>query len=388
MNRFLILLSVSIMFFTAAIPAQKKQGQSMQWKIAAELPVAKNQSKSLGFAGPVAGIYQNKMIVAGGANFPDAMPWLGGKKKYYDDVFVYVKIRSRIVLQKKQFKLPATVAYAASCSTSKGIVYAGGENEQGISNKVFLLQLAQNASTLVVQNLPDLPVAVTNASMTVHGNSIYIAGGEKAEGVSDMFFSLDMDHIAEGWKQLPLIPKPVSHAVLVFQKSKDHESIFLIGGRRKNTNGISNLYSSVFEFNLTKNQWAEKKSLPYTLSAGTGMATGTHSILLFGGDKGETFHKVEMLIAAINAEKDELKKQQLVQQKNKLQMSHPGFCKEVLCYSIITDEWTVVDSIPFDTPVTTVAFKWGNEVLIPSGEIKAGVRSPYILSAKLNSDIK
>ena len=69
-------------------------------------------------------------------------------------------------------------------------------------------------------------------------------------------------------------------------------------------------------------------------------------------------------------------------------MSHPGFCKEVLCYNIITDEWTVVDSIPFDTPVTTVAIKWGNEVLIPSGEIKAGVRSPYILSAKLNSDIK
>ncbi len=388
MNRFLILLSVSIMFFTAAIPAQKKQGQSMQWKIAAELPVAKNQNKSLGFAGPVAGIYQNKMIVAGGANFPDAMPWLGGKKKYYDDVFVYVKTGSRIVLQKKQFKLPSTVAYAASCSTSKGIVYAGGENEQGISNKVFLLQLVQNAPTLVVQNLPDLPVAVTNASMTVHRNIIYFAGGEKAEGASDLFFSLDLDHIAAGWKQLAFIPKPVSHAVLVFQKSKDHESIFLIGGRRKNTNGISDLYSSVFEFNITKNQWAEKKSLPYTLSAGTGMATGTHSILLFGGDKGETFHKVEMLIAAINAEKDEVKKQQLTQQKNKLQMSHPGFCKDVLCYNTITGEWNVVDSIPFNTPVTTVACKWGNDVLIPSGEIKAGIRSPYILSAKLNPDIK
>lgn len=360
----------------------------MQWKIAAELPVAKNQSKALGFAGPVAGIYENKMIVAGGANFPDAMPWLGGKKKYYDDVFVYAKVGDRIVLQKKQFKLPSTIAYAASCSTSKGIIYAGGESELEISNKVFLLQIVQNPSTLVVQNLPDLPVAVTNASMTVHGNIIYIAGGEKAEGVSDMFFSLDMDHIAEGWKQLPLIPKPVSHAVLVFQKSKNHESIFLIGGRRKNTNGISDLYNSVFEFDLSKKQWTEKKSLPYTLSAGTGMATGTHSILLFGGDKGETFHKVEILIAAINAEKDDLKKQQLIQQKNQLQISHPGFCKDVLCYNTITGEWNVVDSIPFSTPVTTVACKWGNDVLIPSGEIKAGIRSPYILSAKLNSDLK
>lgn len=388
MNRFLILLSVSIMFFTAALPAQKKQGQSMQWKIAGELPVAKNQSKALGFAGPVAGVCEKKMIVAGGANFPDAMPWFGGRKKYYSDVFVYVKKGSRVVLQKKQFKLAAAVAYAACCSTSKGIVYAGGENEQGISKKVFLLQLIQNAPTLVVQNLPDLPVAVTNASMTVNGNTIYIAGGERAEGVSDMFFSLDMEHIEAGWKQLPLIPKPVSHAVLVFQKSKDHEGVFLVGGRRKNPNGISDLYNSVFEFNLSKEQWTEKKSLPYTLSAGTGIATGMHSILLFGGDKGETFHKVEMLIAAINAEKDDLKKQQLVQQKNQLQITHPGFCKEVLCYNTITGEWSVVDSIPFDTPVTTVAFKWEKNVLIPGGEIKAGIRSPYILSATLNSDLK
>lgn len=360
----------------------------MQWKIAAELPVVTGQVKALGFAGPVAGVYQNRLIVAGGSNFPDSMPWLGGKKKYFDELFIYEKKGNRIVRRKKSFNLPFTVAYAASCSTANGVVYAGGENEQGISNKVFNLQINKNATALHVQPLPDLPVAVTNASATVYENTIYVAGGETATAASDLFLALDLDHLSNGWKRLPPVPKAVSHAVLVVQKNDTHESIYLIGGRSKNASGISDLYSSVFEFNLTKNQWTVKKSLPYELSAGTGMAAGAESILLFGGDKGETFHQAEMLIAAIQAEKSETVKAELNRKKILLQSSHPGFSKEVLLYNTRTDEWKEAGFFIHNSPVTTTAVQWGNRIVIPGGEIKAGVRSPYILSGKLQATIK
>ena len=59
--------------------------------------------------------------------------------------------------------------------------------------------------------------------------------------------------------------------------------------------------------------------MPYALSAGTGILYDANNIILFGGDKGTVFHKTETLIAAINAEKDEVKKQELIKQKNKLQ---------------------------------------------------------------------
>ncbi len=379
MFRITILLSLLIMFFTVSTYAQKAKGKTMQWKIAAQLPALNGQSKSLGFAGPVVGVHGNVLVIASGANFPDTMPWNGGKKKYYDDMYVYLKNKKSITRYKKIFKLPSSIAYSANCSTPQGIIYAGGENEKGISNKVFLLQWDAVNETIVTKNLPDLPVAVTNAAADFHNNIVYIAGGETISAASDQFYCLDMNNMAAGWKTLPAIPKPVSHTVLIALSNTDHASIYLTGGRKKNSSGISDLYSSVFKFDILKNQWEEKASLPYALSAGTGIAAGSNNILIFGGDKGETFHKTEKFIASINSEKDDTRKAELIQQKNTLQSSHPGFSKEILMYNTELNEWTAVGYIPFDSPVTTTAVKWDDKVIIPSGEIKAGVRTPQIL---------
>jgi N-acetylneuraminate epimerase len=379
MTRLTICFFVALQFFMLPTLAQKNKVNSIQWKIAGALPATNGQPKALGLAGLVAGVHNGVLIVAGGSNFPGSMPWLGGKKKYYDDAFVYSEKNKKLILHKKTFKLSNVVAYAASCSTEQGIVYAGGENDKGISNKVWLLQWNKKASAIVEKKLPGLPVALTNAAATVNENIIYVAGGETAAGASNHFYSLDLNNVDAGWKQLPALPKPVSHAVMVTQSNGHHNCLYLIAGRKKNTATLSDFYSSVYQFDLKTNEWKEKTSLPYGLSAGTGVATGTNHILLFGGDKGETFHKTEELIISIANEKNEAKKQQLNQQKIKLQATHPGFSKEVLLYDTIKDTWEKVGNIPFASPVTTVAVKWNGDVLIPGGEIRAGVRTPQIL---------
>jgi N-acetylneuraminic acid mutarotase len=48
-------------------------------------------------------------------------------------------------------------------------------------------------------------------------------------------------------------------------------------------------------------------------------------------------------------------------------------------YDTIKDTWEKVGNIPFASPVTTVAVKWNGDVLIPGGEIRAGVRTPQFL---------
>ncbi len=311
------------------------------------------------------------------------MPWLGGKKKYYDDVYVMKKIKNDSLKNYKSFKLPYAIAYAATCTTSQGVLSAGGENEKGISNKVFLIEWNNATENISIKNLPNLPFAVTNASVAATGNMIYLAGGEMAYGVSDCFLGLNLNKVGAGWQVLPSLPKPVSHAVIVVQSNGHHDCVYLIGGRKKNVGATSDLYASVFQFNLKTAKWFEKGSLPYNLSAGTGIATGPHYIFLFGGDRGETFHKTEELIVGINNEKDEAKKSRLSEQKITLQSSHPGFSKEVLLYNTITDKWKKVGYIPFDSPVTTTAIEWNGTVLIPGGEIKAGVRTPQILAGKI-----
>ena len=367
------------MLLTSVSCLQEKQVNKIDWEIIGMMPPSPGQSTPLGFAGSVAGVQDDVLMIGGGANFPDSMPWMGGKKKYYDDVYVYIKQNKKLALHQNLFKLPFPNAYAAGCSTPHGIMYAGGESENGISNKSWLMQWDSKTESILFKNLPDLPVAVTNAAATVHGDIIYVAGGETTKGTSDHFFSIDLNNNSLGWGTLPAVPKPVSHSVLLAQSNGRQTSLYLAGGRRKKSKGISDFYASLFEFDLKEMKWKEKKPLPHSICAGTGIAAGEGYLLLFGGDKGETFHKVETIIDSINSEASDSIKQRLIQRKNQIQASHPGFSNEVLLYNTITDVWTTVGNIPFDIPVTTTAVKWGKDVLIPTGEIRAGVRTPQIL---------
>ncbi len=352
--------------------------RAVEWKLAGNIP-----HPGKGVAGPVAGIHNNMLLVAGGSNFPDSMPWLGGKKRYYSDGSVFRKEQQDSLVYDTSFHLPFNLAYAACCSTPAGIVAAGGENETGPGNKVLLITWNKPGNAGITY-LPDLPFPVTNAAITCSNNKVYLAGGESGSRVSDNFLVLDLADTAAGWKRLPNLPQPVSHALLIVQFNGADNCIYLVGGRKRKADGISDLYAHTFEFNLIKEQWSQKKSLPYALSAGTGVAAGNHSIVLFGGDKGETFHQAETIIAAIQAEKDTIRKQQLLAERAALQASHPGFSKEILLYNTREDNWTIIGSMPFDTPVTTTAIQDGNEIFIPAGEIKAGVRTPRILSAKIH----
>ncbi|MBS1757483.1 MAG: hypothetical protein JSU03_09410 [Bacteroidetes bacterium] len=378
-----IALSAITMLVSENTTAQKKKNtSSIKWKIAAEMESSKGSKKALGYAGPVTGISHNALLVGGGSNFPDSMPWQGGKKKYYNELYVFIKKKSQLVPFKKSFNLSETIAYPANCTTSQGVLYAGGENENGITNNVWLLQWDEAAKNVNIKHLPSLPIAITNAAATVIGNIVYVAGGETTAAASNRFYCLDLADLQHGWQTLPDIPIPVSHAVLAAQSNGHYTNIYLLGGRKKNANGISDIYKSVYEFDLKKQEWLQKESLPYDLCAGTGSAEGAHDIYLYGGDRATTFHKVETTIAAINAEKDETKKQELILQKIALLSTHPGFSKEVLKYNTVKNNWVSAGQIPFDVPATTTAVKCGKNVFIAGGEIRAGVRTPQILEAE------
>ena len=363
--------------------AQSKKVISIEWKTIAELPPFNNQSKSIGVAGPIVGVINNKLIVAAGANFPDKMPWQGGKKAYYNNIVIFKKEKGQVLQETIAPSLVSNIAYAANCSTPFGIVFAGGENELGLSDKVYLLKWDEASNNLLQTKLPDLPVKTTNGSLVCIDKILYFLGGETLVNTTNQFFSLNLNKINDGWTMLPAIPKPLSNTVVVAQYLNGQKQIYLMGGRAKQKNGISDFSSDVYSFDIHLKRWDKKKSLPYPISAGTGAVVTEKYILLFGGDRGEQFNKVERTISSINLEKDELRKENLITIKNKLLESHPGFSNEILLYNTQKNIWTSTGFIPFDTSVTTNVVQWGDEIIIPSGEIKAGVRTPIIVSAKI-----
>ena len=81
----------------------------------------------VGLAAPFAGVSEGALIVAGGANFPEAMPWAGGKKVWHDSIYVLPKPDATWV---SGGRLSRRLAYGVAVSVGDGVLCAGGSNER------------------------------------------------------------------------------------------------------------------------------------------------------------------------------------------------------------------------------------------------------------------
>jgi N-acetylneuraminate epimerase len=387
-----LLLSLIPLFFmmsiTTTVSSQVKDFNTIEWEIAAYLQNNEG-SKSLGFAGPINGVHENVLIVTGGANFPDKMPWEGGAKKYSDEIHVLQKQGENFVWNKKtKTKLPEPIAYCGVTSTDLGVVYVGGENENGLSNKAYILKWKDSKNDVAILSLPQFPLAMANIALTHIGNTVYAIGGDEAKKSSNHFYSLDLNVLNPAWEELPNLPIALANAAAVVQKTKEGTAIFVIGGRTKTATGISELHNTTFVFNPKKRAWSSAAGISdgtntTNFSAGAAVALGAHSILILGGDNGFVFHKIETYLSQIAQTNSPEEKGRLIADKNVLNTTHQGFYKGLLLYNTLTDAWTKVGELPFLAPVTTTAVLWGDDIILSNGEIKPGIRTPNVMLGKI-----
>jgi N-acetylneuraminate epimerase len=380
---FSLILSLLIMSTTDAL-SQKKDINHVEWKKAAQLQNA-DGTVSLGFAGPINGINNDVLIVSGGANFPDKMPWEGGKKQYSKEIHVLQKCNNTYNWNKEvQSTLPEPIAYCGSTSTDLGVVYVGGENENGLSNKAFILKWNAAKNEVEATSLPNFPVHITNIGLTHNDNVVYAIGGDEATKSSDLFLSLDLNSSNPEWKTLPKLPIALANSVVAVQKDKSGSSIYVIGGRTKTPSGISDLHNTTFAFNIKKQIWESRANISdgentTNFSAGAGVAVGNHSILIVGGDNGAVFHKIETYLSQIAQSNSVEEKAKLIADKNLLSTNHDGFYKGILLYDTRSNSWSKIGELPFLAHVTTTATLWDDQIVLSNGEIKPGIRTPDVM---------
>ena len=125
-----------------------------------------------GFAGSFAGVSNGVLIVAGGANFPDKKPWEGGKKVWYDTVFVLERPYDE---WRVAGKLPRPLGYGVSVTYGDGLVCIGGSDAERHYADAFRLEWRN--SKMILTKLPPLPEPVANCSGALVGDVLYVAGG-------------------------------------------------------------------------------------------------------------------------------------------------------------------------------------------------------------------
>ena len=354
-RRSLLLIStcISIFFPTGIIFAQN----TTEWE---QLPNIPNQ---LGVAGPITGIHNGALIVAGGANFPK--PIWETDKQWHKDVFILL-LDAEEPQWRKAAELPFAIGYSACTITPHGIIAVGGNDSSRTFDSTMLIQWDTEQSSILIHQLPPLPTPIVYAQAAYAGNSVYLFGGQTGPALgtaTNNVWQLNLKSFGTGkpliWRQLKTPPwNSRAFNVVATHSGHGRQRIFMMSGRREST-GEPEFLTDMWEFNPRRHSWKQLADLPRCVMAGTAIGIAENRLLVLGGADGSLFDKA-----------DELKDK------------HPGFPRSAIVYDFASDRWSNAGAMPTNQ-VTTSALEWNGDVILPTGEIRPRVRTPIVWRVKV-----
>lgn len=394
------IFSILLLFFlTTGIHAQNNYFKFSQLP---DLPPNSSYSTQPGLAGPYTGIDDGVLIVAGGANFPDKLPWKGGPKTYYTEIFILkTNTTGEYSWEKTNQKIPFASGYGGAVETPLGLFCFGGNTADKSISESWFIHYNSLTESIEIKTGPELPVPLTNFAFAKVDGNIYVAGGlTKLSGASgNHFFQLQMsgnNPMDWTWEALPPWQgKSRAFAVGVGQSNGETNCFYLFSGRNIQPGNDPVILYDAHVYNPYLNRWSvvsegDQKEFPFM--DGTAFPAGAATIVFPSGANGELMKKqleIENQIALVKsteANESELDSLQaaLLHHLN----NHSGFGNEMMAFNTITNEIYSVGQLPGTGQVNATAVKWGTEVFIPSGEIRPGVRTPGTLKITIDKESK
>ena len=393
MNRFILLLCS---FFVSITSFAGLDSKVIVTKLTS-LEVCNGQ----GLAAMYSGAIHGKPIVAGGANFPEKPVHAGGKKVFYDDIYCYDNNEWRIV-----GKLPFKVASGASCTTERGVVCAGGTDGSKILDNVILISFSENQDVsasndkqvgknvgVIIKELPSLPVPLTEASMAVRGDVLYVVGGKTYENTgcnetniatsgdalrekaSLGVYSLDLS-VCKEWIKIAEIDSPRLQSVSTVQTGNTSPCLFVFGGYTMGVDKIM-VRTDGACLNLKTLEWSEISNMPESsnVTGGACVNSGYSHILFVGGVNKSVF---EARCNDANPDSTYFLNDPLWYKFN----------KDVLVYHTITNSWyTLCENQLLARAGAALVGQQDGSLLYVDGELKPGVRSCDVSEIKVEKEV-
>jgi len=296
------------------------------------------------------------LLLGGGANFPQRLQWEGGQKKWYDTVFVLDDPQGT---WRAAGTLPRPLGYGVSVSTPRGLICIGGGDAHQHYRDVFRLEWAEGRLSTVP--LPSLPRPCAFCSGALLGDTVYVAGGIErpdATAATKNFWSLNLLQPELGWQELESWPGPER---MLAVPAAGAGSFFLISGTRLDPGPqgkpVREYLTDAYRYTPGQG-WQRIADVPCSVVAAASPAPvwGESQVLVLGGDAGTDVHFSP-------PEK------------------HPGFSRTILAYSIDSDSWAPVGTLPFSR-ATVPLVPWRGLSVVCNGEVSPGIRSPEVWAAE------
>lgn len=331
-----------------------------EWQFLASIP------DTMGYAGAYVGTVNNYLLVAGGANFPDGIaPWDGGKKIWTDRTFV---------LKEKEGKwqecspLPRRMGYGATVSYEGKMYVAGGSDHEQHLDVLYEISWNNSTQDLGYRLIGKLPVPLANCASVRIGHYWYILGGIRkadAKTAENSCWKLDLRTPESDW--IPVAAIPGKGRMLAVSADMDNQLAVFSGVALEN--GQREYLQDAYLLG-SDGRWEALPHVPVAVAAGTGPAyydRGLRSVFVFGGDDGSLAN-------------------------SNLKDAHPGFSNRILQFDCTQREWFCYSDMAVPgqdkiwVPVTTGSVYWKGSVVLPTGEVRPGIRSPQVLMGNLILD--
>ena len=333
----------------ASIMAGAGDAAELRWE---KLPPIPN---ALGVAGAFAGVSGNALLVAGGANFPDKKPWEGGTKVWHDEVFVLEKPDGQ---WRTAGRLPVPLGYGVAVSHRRGLVCFGGSTPAHHHGSAIVLNWRKGK--LETELLFGMPEPRANMCGALVGNTAYLCGGTAtpdATNAVSTLFAMNLSFKRPGWREL----EPLPGAGRLFATAGAHDgSFYVFGGAALHAGPdgkpVREWLREAWRYTPGKGGKRLADLPRVAVAAPSPAPVWNGKLLVIGGDDGS--------------------------QVKTPPPEHQGFRQDVMAYDPKKDRWEQLSDAPF-AHVTTSAVPWKDRLVIPSGEIQPGLRSPEVWSAKI-----
>ena len=319
-----------------------------------------------------AGVLDGQLVMAGGCNFPHVPVADGGKKVFYDGIYVAPLTEGTTLQWKQVGQLTEASAYGVTVATDEGLIWVGGNTATRSLSDVYRLALKEGA--VQMEALPSLPVTIDNMAGAILDNVLYIVGGNVNGVPASSVYSLNLSKLDEGWKEEIAVPgNPRVQPVCAAQGGK----LYVWGGFSTAGEGReATLSVDGYVYTPATKEWkqvatpTDETGTAVSLGGGVALPLGEDAILCAGGVNKDIFLQALQGI-----------------HKGKEYLTRPvewyQFNRKLLKYDIQKDEWTCLGDYEQGARAGAAMVSDGSSYYIINGELKPGIRTKDINRIKI-----
>ena len=353
-----------------------------------ELIVFEKDGRQEGLSAAYGGVLDGAVVVAGGCNFPGKPAAEGGEKVYYNEIYVLRDPDKAPAGWEEAGKLPLEAGCGASVTLPEGVVCIGGRNAVQALTRVWLLKWNTAGTSVVAEDLPELPEGMDNMAAATDGCNIYVAGGHIEGNPGNRCFVLKGIR-ARQWEELPAFPgsariQPVGSVL--------DGKFYLMGGFQPVVGGqkCQVLDDGVVYDPQTQN-WTKSKKMKLKggnqvlgLVGASAVTLNNQMMVVQGGVNPSVFKAAvdNPLLQQRAKVQGHTKKLERLKQEQETYMKHEPewyeFRSQLLFFYPEKQEWKGVGYFQELARAGAVFVLYDNKLIVVNGETKPGIRSANV----------